>query len=268
MLDVMTPDGRFFTRLDPAQRKHYVAFAAGSGITPVLSLVKTTLDTEPLSRFTLVYGNRYVRSIMFCDELEDLKDRYLGRFALFHVLSRDHQEVALFNGRIDPAKCAALFETLLPVAGIDEAFVCGPSGMIDSVKASLEAAGLATARIHVERFASPSQPAPAVARVGAPLVDAALPAADVTVIADGKQRALRVAFEGESLLDSALAAGADLPFACKAGVCCTCRAKLIEGQVRMDRNFALDDHEVASGFVLTCQSHPLTERVIVSYDER
>jgi len=267
-LEVMTPEGRFFTRLDPAHRKHHVAFAAGSGITPVLSLVKTTLAAEPESRFTLVYGNRYVRSIMFCDELEDLKDRYLGRFALYHVLSRDHQEVELFNGRIDEAKCAVLFDTLIPIAGIDEAFVCGPAGMIDSVTAALKRHGLPPERLHVERFASPTQPAPQVARVGAPLADAEGPAANVTVIADGKTRHVRVAYEGESILDMALHAGADLPFACKAGVCCTCRARLVEGEVRMDKNFALDDAELARGFVLTCQSHPVTERVVLSYDER
>lgn len=267
-LEVMTPEGRFFTPLDPAHRKHYVAFVAGSGITPVLSLIKTTLDTESGSRFTLVYGNRFVRSIMFCDELEDLKDRYLGRFALYHVLSRDHQEVELFNGRIDEAKCAVLFDTLIPVAGIDEAFVCGPAGMIDVVAAALARHGLAPGRIHVERFASPSQPAPQVPRVGAPVAEAEGPAASVTVIVDGKQRHMRVGYEGESILDMALHAGADLPFACKAGVCCTCRAKVVEGEVRMDKNFALDDHEVARGFVLSCQSHPLTERVVLSYDER
>jgi ring-1,2-phenylacetyl-CoA epoxidase subunit PaaE len=267
-LDVMTPEGRFFTRLDSHHRKHYVAFAAGSGITPVLSLIKTTLALEPESRFTLVYGNRFVRSIMFCDELEDLKDRYLGRFALYHVLSRDHQEVELFNGRIDEAKCAVLFDTLIPIAGIDEAFVCGPAGMIEAVTAALKRHGLPAARLHVERFASPSQPAPAVPRVGAPVADAEGPAASVAVIADGKTRHVRVAYEGESILDMALHAGADLPFACKAGVCCTCRAKLVEGKVRMDKNFALDDHELARGFVLTCQSHPTTERVVVSYDER
>jgi len=267
-LDVMTPDGRFHSKLDPAHRKHYVAFAAGSGITPVLSLIKTTLDAEPGSRFTLVYGNRFVRSIMFCDELEDLKDRYLGRFALYHVLSRDHQEVELFNGRIDDAKCALLFDTLIPIAGIDEAFVCGPAGMTDAVTAALKRHGLAAGRLHVERFASPSQPAPAVPRIGAPVAEAEGPAASVTVIADGKQRHVRVAYEGESILDMALHAGADLPFACKAGVCCTCRAKLLEGKVRMDKNFALDDDELARGFVLSCQSHPVTERVVVSYDER
>lgn len=267
-LDVMTPEGRFFTPLDPAHRKHYVAFVAGSGITPVLSLIKSTLDAEPGSRFTLVYGNRFVRSIMFCDELEDLKDRYLGRFALYHVLSRDHQEVELFNGRIDEAKCAVLFDTLIPVAGIDEAFVCGPAGMIDVVAAALARHGLAPERIHVERFASPTQPAPAVPRVGAPVAEAEGPAASVTVIADGKQRHVRVGYEGESILDMALHAGADLPFACKAGVCCTCRAKVVEGEVRMDKNFALDEHEVARGFVLSCQSHPVTERVVLSYDER
>jgi ring-1,2-phenylacetyl-CoA epoxidase subunit PaaE len=264
----MTPDGRFYARLDPANRKHHVAFAAGSGITPVLSLIKTTLDAEPGSRFTLVYGNRFVRSIMFCDELEDLKDRYLGRFALYHVLSRDHQEVELFNGRIDEAKCAVLFGTLIPISGIDEAFVCGPAGMIDAVTAALKRHGLPPARLHVERFASPSQPAPAVPRVGAPVADAEGPAASVTVIADGKTRHLRVAYDGENILDMALHAGADLPFACKAGVCCTCRAKLLEGKVRMDKNFALDDDELARGFVLSCQSHPVTERVVVSYDER
>jgi ring-1,2-phenylacetyl-CoA epoxidase subunit PaaE len=267
-IDVMTPEGRFFAALDPWQRKHYVAFAAGSGITPVLSLIKTTLAVEPGSRFTLVYGNRFVRSIMFCDELEDLKDRYLGRFALYHMLSRDHQEVELFNGRIDAAKCAALFDTLIPIAGIDEAFVCGPAGMIDAVTAALERHGLPAERLHVERFASPSQPAPPVPRVGAPVGEAEGPAASVTVIADGKQRHVQVAYAGESILDMALHAGADLPFACKAGVCCTCRAKLVEGKVRMDKNFALDDHELARGFVLTCQSHPLTERVVVNYDER
>ncbi len=267
-LEVMTPDGRFFSALDPTHRKHYVAFAAGSGITPVISLVKTTLEIERESRFTLVYGNRFVRSIMFCDELEDMKDRYLDRFALYHVLSRDHQEVDLFNGRIDEAKCAALLDTLIPVAGIDEAFVCGPAGMIDSVTAALKRSGLAPGRLHVERFASPSQPAPATPRIGAPLAEAEGPAASVTVIADGKQRHIRVGYQGESLLDMALHAGADLPFACKAGVCCTCRAKVVEGEVRMDRNFALDDHELARGFVLTCQSHPVTERVVVSYDER
>jgi ring-1,2-phenylacetyl-CoA epoxidase subunit PaaE len=267
-LDVMTPEGRFFADLDPRNRKHYVALAAGSGITPVLSLVKTTLELEPESRFTLVYGNRFVRSIMFCDELEDLKDRYLGRFALYHVLSRDHQEVELFNGRIDEAKCAVLFDTLIPIAGIDEAFVCGPAGMIDAASAALKRHGLPAGRLHVERFASPTQPAPPVPRVGAPVADAEGPAASVTVIADGKQRHVQVGYSGESILDMALHAGADLPFACKAGVCCTCRAKLIEGTVRMDKNFALDDHEIERGFVLTCQSHPMSERVVLTYDER
>ncbi len=267
-LEVMPPDGRFFTPLAPAHRKHYAAFAAGSGITPILSLVKTTLETEPHSRFTLVYGNRYVRSIMFCDALEDLKDRFLGRFALHHVLSRDHQEVELFNGRIDDAKCAVLFDTLVPVAAIDEAFVCGPAGMIDSVAAALKAHGLASRRVHVERFVSPSQPAPSSPRSGAPLADADGPAANVTVIVDGQRREVRVGYAGESILDMALHAGADLPFACKAGVCSTCRAQVIEGDVRMDRNFALEHHEVARGFVLTCQSHPVTDRVVVSYDER
>jgi ring-1,2-phenylacetyl-CoA epoxidase subunit PaaE len=267
-LEVMPPDGKFFVPLDSANRKHYVAFAAGSGITPVLSLVKTTLAVEPASRFTLVYGNRFVSTIMFCEELEDLKDRYLGRFTLYHVLSRDHQEIELFNGRIDRAKCAALFDTLLPPADIDEAFVCGPAGMIEEVGAALAQAGLPKERVHVERFLPAGEPPPPVARVGGPTQLATGPGAEVTVIVDGQKRSVFVPYGGESILDMALHAGADLPFACKAGVCCTCRAKLVEGEVRMDRNFGLDEAELARGFVLTCQSHPVTPSVVVNYDER
>ena len=268
-LDVMAPDGRFFTPLDPRQRKHYVAFAAGSGITPVLSLIKTTLGHEPASWFTLVYGNRTVASILFCEELEDLKDRYIGRFTLHHVLSREPQDVPLCNGRIDAEKCRALLRTILPPGDIDEAFICGPGAMLDAVRETLLGAGMGAERIHVERFASPEQ-SRAAHRTRPPVPVAAddAPAAEVVLTADGVTRTLRVPFAGASILDAALRAGADLPFACKGGVCCTCRARVLEGKVVMEKNYSLEPHELARGFVLSCQSHPVSNRVVISYDER
>ena len=262
-LDVMTPDGRFFTPLAVGQRKHYVAFAGGSGITPVLSIIKTALESEPGSRFTLVYGNRTVGAIMFGEELEELKNRYLGRFALHHVFSDEVQEVALFNGLLDGAKCAQFLDALIPAATIDEVFICGPGPMMDAAEAALAAAGVAREKIHIERFGTPPpQAGPRkLAAVGGP-------SAEVHLILHGKARVLRVPFDGEAVLDAGLHAGLDLPFACKGGVCCTCRARVLEGEVRMDKNYTLEAHEIAAGFVLTCQSHPLTPKVVVSYDER
>ncbi|MBC7503232.1 MAG: phenylacetate-CoA oxygenase/reductase subunit PaaK [Herminiimonas sp.] len=264
VLQVMTPDGRFFTALDDKHAKHYVAFAAGSGITPILSLLKTTLAHEPLSRFTLVYGNRARESILFCEELEDLKNRYLSRFMLHHVLSRAPNEIALAHGRIDEEKCAALLQ-LIPATTIDEAFVCGPADMIDTVESALLGAGVPRKNIHAERFGVP------VARSSVP---AAPVAADdgsrvpLDILLDGKRFAMMLPRTGASILDVALAAGLDLPYACKGGVCCTCRAKVIEGSVAMDKNYTLEDWEMAQGFVLTCQSHPTSDKVVVSFDER
>jgi ring-1,2-phenylacetyl-CoA epoxidase subunit PaaE len=263
-IEVMTPDGRFFAALDPAQRKHYVAFAGGSGITPVLSILKTTLETEPRSRFTLVYGNRAVGAIMFAEELEELKNRHLGRLALYHVISDEPQEVELFHGLLDGARCAQFLDTLIPAATIDAAFVCGPAPMMDAAEAALLAAGVARERILVERFGTPlpqAGPRKAAATSGGP-------SATVHVIQHGKERVLSVPMDGVAVLDAGLAAGIDLPFACKGGVCCTCRARVLEGEVRMDRNYTLEAHEMAKGFVLTCQSHPVTSKVVVSYDER
>ena len=262
-LEVMTPDGRFFTQLKGDQRKHYVAFAGGSGITPVLSIVKTVLEAEALSRFTLVYGNRAIGAIMFAEELEELKNRYLGRLSLYHVISDEPQEVELFNGLMDAAKCAQFLDTLVPAATIDEAFICGPAPMMDAAEAALLAVGVARERIHVERFGTPL-PQAGPRRLAA--ADAA--AAEVHLIQHGKARVLQVPFEGQAVLDAGLAAGLDLPFACKAGVCCTCRARVLEGEVRMERNFSLEAHETARGYVLTCQSHPVSAKVVISYDER
>jgi ring-1,2-phenylacetyl-CoA epoxidase subunit PaaE len=264
-LEAMPPEGRFFTPLDPSNRKHYVAFAAGSGITPVLSLMKTTLAREPQSRFSLVYGNRTMDSAIFSEALEDLKDRYLARLALFHVFSRDPQSIELFNGRVDAGKVRELFGTLLPIASIDEAFVCGPDTMPDEVSGALEAGGVAKAHIHLERFGAPS---PRAGAAPAPVKPAAADAREVTVIVDGKRLRLGLSESGPSVLDAALKAGADLPYACKAGVCCTCRAMLLEGEVRMDANYTLSDEEVRQGFRLTCQSHPVTAKVVLDYDRR
>lgn len=263
-IEVMTPDGRFFTHLNAEQGKQYVAFAGGSGITPVLAIVKTTLEVEPRSTFTLIYGNRSVGAIMFAEELEDLKNRYMNRFVLHHVLSDDMQDVELFNGVLDQAKCAAFLDTLVPAAAIDEAFICGPGPMMDAAEAALKAAGVAQSKVHVERFGTP------LPQAGAPVVEITddTPAADLEIVIDGKRRKMRLPYEGASLLDVGLHAGLALPYACKGGVCCTCRAKVLEGEVKMDKNYTLEAQELRDGFVLTCQCHPVSERVVVSFDER
>lgn len=268
-LDVLPPDGRFTTALDAAHRKHYLGIAAGSGITPLLSLIATTLQAEPHSRYTLIYGNRDVASILFCDALEDLKDRYLERLTLHHVLSRQHQEIALFNGRIDTDKLQAFLGTLVPVATVDEAFICGPAGMLEAAEQALLQAGLPHAHVHVERFGTPV-PTDAAAAPVAPPADEATAAAGstpLTVILDGKRHALSLP-PGARVLDTALAAGLDLPYSCKSGVCCTCRAKVVEGAVHMERNFTLEAWEIERGFALTCQARAASAHLVVSYDER
>lgn len=262
VIDVMTPHGGFHTPLDAGHRKHYVAFVAGSGITPVLSLAKTTLTREPRSRFTLVYGNRRLQDVMFHEALEDLKDRFVQRFTLYNLFSRESQDVDLFNGRLDAAKVRAFTDTLLPVPTIDEVFVCGPGAMIDEVEGVLLAAGIDRNHVHVERFGVPS---------GSPVThvepgDAA--SARIVIVLDGTRREIDYREADGTVLDAALKAGLELPYSCKGGMCCTCRAKLLEGQVRMDKNYSLERADVEAGFVLACQSHPVTETVVVSYDER
>ncbi len=266
-LEVLTPTGSFHTPLDPVQAKTYVAFAAGSGITPIMSIIKTTLAREPESRFLLFYGNRSVASIIFREALEDLKDRYLDRFSLFHVLSREKQEVELFNGRLDAAKAEALLAAFCPVETIDEAFICGPGTMIEAISGKLVDLGLPEAKVHFELFTTDVQRAPELRPVEHGKVEGGGNSADITVILDGVRTRFRLPYDGESLLDAALKEGLDLPFSCKGGVCSTCRAKVAEGKVDMTVNYALEDAEIAAGFVLTCQSHPLTETVVLDYDE-
>ena len=264
-LDVMTPDGRFNTPLDPTRARHFVGFASGSGITPMLSLIRTVLATEPGSRFSLVYGNRSVASIMFLETLAGLKNLSMDRLRLVHVLSGEPQEIALFSGRLDRDRCRALLETVLCDDPIDEVFICGPAPMMDGAEAALRAHGVPAEHIHTERFGTPAVAPVAPLRTTAVDSDAC---ARVTIVVDGMQRTLQVPFDGPALLDAGLAVGAPLPYACKGGVCCTCRARVLEGEVRMDRNFTLEPQEIAQGFVLTCQAHPVSDRVVVSFDER
>jgi ring-1,2-phenylacetyl-CoA epoxidase subunit PaaE len=263
-LDVMTPEGRFFSPLNVDNDKHYVAFAAGSGITPILSIMKTTLEVESKSRFTLVYGNRNAQQVLFLEEIEALKNLYLNRVRLIHILSNQPQEAELFNGRINRAKIEGLLATLIPPETIDQAFICGPSSMIDEIEAGLLASGIDIAKIHAERFGVPISSKPAKKQA----VTLAGKTATLKVMLDGKVREMPFAFDGPPLLDVALASGLDLPFACKGGVCCTCRAKVIEGEVQMAKNYTLEDWEIKKGFVLTCQCLPISDSVLVSFDER
>jgi len=266
-LQVMTPEGRFFVPLDASASRHYLAIAGGSGITPILSIMKAVLGAEPKSRFTLIYGNRKQRSTMFTEEIEDLKNRYLSRLTLHMVFSQEATDLPLYHGRLGRDKIGEFLAALVDAGDIDHAFVCGPHGVNDEAEAALLAAGLAPERIHIERFGIPDEAGPGRGAVQAPREGDAADAR-VTIVRDGVSREIDFHAEQGNILDAAAAAGLEVPFSCKSGVCCTCRAKLLEGQVRMERNFALEKHEVAAGFVLTCQSHPLTERVVLSFDER
>lgn len=268
-LDVMTPTGHFNTDLDPANAKHYAAIVAGSGITPVLSIVATVLDVEPESRVTVVYGNRTTSSVMFLDELADLKDRYPERFRLVHVLSREPVGVDLFHGRLDPERVERMLATILPPETVDEWFLCGPFGMVTEVRRVLVDRGADPDHVHMELFHVESEP-PA-ARAGADGTQgrppASGPASQVTVYLDGRASSFELAPGGQSVLDATLAVRGDAPYACKGGVCGTCRAKLVEGEVEMDRNFALEREEVERGVVLACQSHPRSERLVLDFDQ-
>jgi ring-1,2-phenylacetyl-CoA epoxidase subunit PaaE len=264
-IEVAPPDGRFGLPLAPGAAHHYLAFAAGSGITPILSIVKTTLAGEPRSRFTLVYGNRASSSVMFREELQDLKDRYLGRLTLLFVMSREAQDVDLFSGRIDREKCDALLERWIDLPTVDAAFVCGPEAMTLAVAASLEAHGLPAERIRSELFAAaPRGPGAFVPRVDGS--DAGL--CEAYAIFDGRRRTFTIEKGKETVLDAGLRAGIDLPYSCKGGVCSTCRVKLVEGEVDMDVHYALEDYEIARGFVLMCQSYPVTDRIGLDIDDR
>ena len=268
MLEVMAPQGRFFVALDPLAHHHHVAIAGGSGITPILSILKTVLAREPHSRFTLIYSNRTPASTMFKEELDDLKNRFMARLAVHHVFTQEQSDSPLFSGRIDQQKLSTFLSTLLTPQDIDHVFVCGPFQMNDEAEAALLAAGVPEERIHIERFAIAKKGLGSADAVAHESKEGDAEKARVVIILDGVSREIEFSKGQPSILDAASATGLEVPFSCTSGVCGTCRAKLVEGEVRMERNFALDKRDVAAGFVLACQSHPLTDRVVLSFDER
>jgi ring-1,2-phenylacetyl-CoA epoxidase subunit PaaE len=245
------------------QARIHVGFAAGSGITPILSIVKGVLAREPLSRFFLFYGNRTTAGMLFREQLEELKDRFIDRLSVFHVISGEEQDIPILHGRLDGEKVRVLLRSLVPAAEVDHVFICGPAGMSEEVEATCRALGIAADSIHVERFVSEFGGRP---RPKALVPASAPPKAMAALIIDGKRREVPVA-EGEAILDAALRAGIDLPFACKGGMCSTCRARLVEGKAEMELNYSLEPRELKAGFVLTCQAKPVTERVVVDYDQ-
>ncbi|WP_443113572.1 1,2-phenylacetyl-CoA epoxidase subunit PaaE [Herbaspirillum seropedicae] len=261
-IDVMPPMGHFNVPLDAANRKHYLAFAAGSGITPMLSIIKTTLLSEPHSHFTLVYANRASSSVIFKEELTDLKDAYLERFNVVYVMSREQQDVELFNGRIDRAKCDAFFASWIDLKDVDAAFLCGPEEMVQAVAASLQAHGLPKTQIKTELFAASTPPRAHAARAVVGKQEC-----EVTVIVDGYHNVFTMDKEKESVLEAGLKHGIDLRYSCKGGVCATCRCKVVEGKVDMDANYALEDYEIARGFVLSCQSFPVSDKLLLDFDQ-
>ena len=262
-IDVMPPHGSFTTEFSPGAKRHIVGIAGGSGITPVLSLLKTTLKEEPESQFTLLYGNRDSSSIIFLDELADLKDRYLGRLSLHHFLAEEEGDIDLFNGMLDRDRCHLAIESLIGVArSVDAWFICGPGPMMDAAEATLIERGVDRERIHIERFTADRPSAALAAEIAQLQTQAA--GTTVSVTLDGRTR--RVAFTESNILDSARASGLPAPFACKAGVCATCRAKVTSGKVEMAARYGLTDEEVAAGYVLTCQSVPVGDGVAVDYD--
>ena len=263
VVEVMPPMGRFTTDLDPAQSKHYVAFAAGSGITPIMSIMQTVLRTEPDSRFSLFYGNRYVSSIIFREEIEGLKNQYMDRLLVYHFLTREQLDAPLFNGRFSPEKIQEIFAKLLAVHQVDEFFLCGPEEMIRTIEQQLLQKKVDRKIIHKELFVASTPKKSQKRRQTTTNTNSC----EVVVKDGGKQFQFHWKEESENLLDAALVYGADLPYACKGGVCCTCKAKLLEGEVEMAVNYALEAEEVDAGYILTCQSRPLTDKVVVDYDQ-
>ena len=288
-IKVMTPDGRFVppgfqaTATEPAdaslakrealsiqmRRRHHLAFAGGSGITPILSIIRTRMHQEPDSHFTLVYANRHSQSVMFMEELEDLKNEYMARFQRIHVLSEERGDLELHHGLLDKHKCATLLEKLINPHSVDVAYVCGPEPMMLAAEAALLEAGVDRSKILLERFGSPASAPPE--RLTSTLQDSGETSTEtctVVIAIDGKQRTIKVPRQGQSILQAGLRAGLPLPYACQAAVCCTCRAKVLEGEVHMVKNYTLQAEELARGFVLSCQAHPVSTHVALSFDDR
>jgi ring-1,2-phenylacetyl-CoA epoxidase subunit PaaE len=263
VLEVLPPTGRFNTALSSSNKKNYLAIAAGSGITPIISIIKTTLHTEPQSSFTLVYGNRSRAGIIFFEELAGLKNKYPERFTLINILSREKTDAAVNFGRINTEKLQALGKAI-NYATMDETFICGPEELVFCTKDFLEEQGIDKNKIHFELFAAPGQKNTA-GKNRTETKDSG-PKSRITVKVDERSFDFDLGFDSDSILDAAMKQGADLPFACKGGVCCTCKAKLMEGEVEMEVNYGLEHEEVEQGFILTCQARPVTEKVVVDFD--
>ena len=263
---VMTPDGNFIAPIKAEAENNYVGFAAGSGVTPVFSILKSVLEQEPKSNFTLFYGNKTAQSVIFKEQIEALKNKYMNRFEVHHVLSREDQGTDYLKGRIDAQKCGQFAERFFDISEVNGYFLCGPEGMINDVSNQLQDLGVEKDKIHYELFTSPAQTIAGKTKVSAEKTSAKFDSS-CTVILDGEETHFALNSGGDAILDAALDAGADVPYACKGAVCCTCRAKVLEGEVEMDMNYALEDDEVEDGYILTCQSHPRSEKVVVSFDD-
>ncbi len=264
-VQAMPPMGSFYTAIDPSAEKHYLGFAGGSGITPVLSILKTTLAREPHSRFTLVYANKGVNTIMFREELEDLKNLYMGRLNVIHILETDAQEIELFTGLVTQDKCAELFEHWIDIQNVDTAFICGPEPMMLGIASALRAHGLNDGQIKFELFAS-AQPGRVKRKVSGADTASQDNQTKTSITMDGATQTITMS-KDQSILDAALENAMDAPYACKAGVCSTCRCRVLEGEVEMVANHALEDYEVEKGYVLSCQAYPMTDTVVVDYDQ-
>jgi ring-1,2-phenylacetyl-CoA epoxidase subunit PaaE len=263
-LDVMAPHGSFTWAFDAGAARRYAAFAGGSGITPILSLIKTALEIEPHSRFTLFYGNRASAGIMFLEEIAGLKDRYIDRLSVFHFLEDEEEEIALFNGRLDRAKCDEILSALIDPPAMDVFFICGPGPMMDSIEGALLAREVPKTKVLIERFTTGalSEAQAAAARA----LEQKAAGLKLSVTLNGRRVNVTFDPEKKSILDNVRAAGLPAPFACKGGVCATCRAKVTAGKVEMKVNYGLSEQELAEGYVLTCQATPVSEGVALTYD--
>ncbi|HRZ31471.1 MAG TPA: phenylacetate-CoA oxygenase/reductase subunit PaaK [Flavobacterium sp.] len=263
VLDVMAPNGTFFTEIDPKKAKNYIAFAAGSGITPILSIIKTHLALEPESTFKLFYLNRTVKSIVFKEEIEQLKNRYFNRFEIFHFLTKEHRPSELFNGRFTKEKIQTLTDKIIDVPQVDACFICGPEEMIYLLRDELINAGLEKDKIHFELFTSgiSEEDKKRISKI----IEKKVEGTEVTIIDGGKEFHFVMGDDFDNILDGALAAGADLPFACKGGVCSTCRCKVVEGTTEMKLNYSLEEDELAKNYILSCQAVPTSKKVVVDF---
>ncbi len=262
-IEVMTPMGKFHNTIEPIKSKNYVAIAVGSGITPILSIIKETLQREPKSNFTLIYGNKNTKSVIFKEQIENLKNRYLQRLTLHYILSRERVDVPLYFGRIDKSKCEIFFTKLIDLKNTHEIFLCGPEDMILNTKELLETLNFDKSRIHFELFSTATTKKSLKKEI---LVENTKHKSKIAVKIDGKTIEFDLGYDENNILDAAMLQGADLPFACKGGVCCTCKAKLISGEVEMLINYGLEEDEIHNGYILTCQSYPKTEEVLVDFD--